>query len=174
MTLIFENELENDAESLGELSLLPLEEIAGRVITQALDEAGCPFEAQVSLLITDDDSIREMNGRYRGIDQPTDVLSFPMLDFLQAGDFSFLEEEGDITDCFDPESGELLLGDIVISAQHACAQAASYGHSVEREYAFLITHSVLHLCGYDHMDEEQEKEMFSLQNRILEKLGILR
>ena len=75
---------------------------------------------------------------------------------------------------FDPESGELLLGDIVISTDHCRAQAVSYGHSVEREYAFLIAHSMLHLCGYDHESVQEEKEMFSLQEEILERLGILR
>ena len=133
------------------------------------------FAAKINLLLTDDEAIHEMNMRFRGIDRATDVLSFPMLSYPAPGDFSFLEDEENMdADCFDPESGELLLGDIVISTDHCRAQAVSYGHSVEREYAFLIAHSMLHLCGYDHESVQEEKEMFSLQEEILERLGILR
>ena len=111
-----------------------------------------------------------MNLEHRQIDRPTDVLSFPMLEYETPGDFSFLEEDGE--DCFDPDTGELLLGDIVISADKVMEQAEEYGHSVKREYAFLITHSMLHLMGYDHMMEEDAKEMEYLQEEILKELGI--
>ncbi len=162
MTLEFENE---SGTELG----LPLEETARMVIEAALDELKCPYEAEVSLLITDNARIREMNRQFRQIDRPTDVLSFPMIQFDQPGDFSFLEEE-----CFNPETGELVLGDIVISAEKVLEQAEEYGHSVKREYAFLIVHSVLHLTGYDHMVPEEAEWMEQRQRQILEQLHITR
>ena len=174
MTINFETEVSE--EILREIFAdLPLESTAGKVAEAVLDRTECPYEAQINLLLTDDEAIHEMNMRFRGIDRATDVLSFPMLSYPAPGDFSFLEDEENVdADCFDPESGELLLGDIVISTDHCRDQAVSYGHSVEREYAFLIAHSMLHLCGYDHESVQEEKEMFSLQEEILERLGILR
>ena len=121
--------------------------------------------------MTMNEQIHEMNLEFREIDRPTDVLSFPMLDYEEAGNFDFLE---DCAEAFDPESGELVLGDIVISKEKVLAQAEEYGHSPRREYAFLIAHSVLHLCGYDHMEEEERLVMEQKQREILEKLEILR
>ena len=166
MTLEFENE---SGTELG----LPLEETARMVIEAALDEMKCPYEAEVSLLITDNARIQEMNRQFRQIDRPTDVLSFPMIQFDQPGDFSFLEEE-EPEECFNPETGELVLGDIVISAEKVLEQAEEYGHSVKREYAFLIVHSVLHLTGYDHMVPEEAEWMEQRQRQILEQLHITR
>lgn len=165
MTLDFEN------ESTLELGI-DLYETALDVISYTLDYMDCPYEAQVNLLVTGNAEIHEMNLEHRGIDRPTDVLSFPMADFETPGDFSFLEEDG--SDCFEPDSGELMLGDIVISADKVVEQAQEYGHGVKREYAFLITHSMLHLMGYDHMTEEEAKEMERLQEEILEGLHITR
>ena len=147
------------------------EEIAALVIDAALELADCPYEAEINLLLTENAQIHEMNLEQRGIDSPTDVLSFPMLEYETPGDFSHFESE---EDCFDPETGELLLGDIVISKEKVIAQAEEYGHSVKREYAFLIAHSVLHLSGYDHMEEEERIEMETLQREILNELNILR
>ena len=147
------------------------EEIAALVIDAALELADCPYEAEINLLLTENAQIHEMNLEQRGIDRPTDVLSFPMLEYETPGDFSHFESE---EDCFDPETGELLLGDIVISKEKVIAQAEEYGHSVKREYAFLIAHSVLHLSGYDHMEEEERIEMETLQREILNELNILR
>ena len=149
MTLYYEEE--------GAL-LLPLEgqKTAEAVIERALDVIGCPYEAEVSLLLTMDEQIQKMNTEFRGIERSTDVLSFPMID------------------CFDPESGELSLGDIVISKEKVISQAQEYGHSVLREYAFLIVHSVLHRTGYDHMEEEERQEMEAMQRKIMESLCILR
>ena len=166
MTLEFENE---SGTELG----LPLEETARMVIEAALDELKCPYEAEGSLLITDNARIQEMNRQFRQIDRPTDVLSFPMIQFDQPGDFSFLEEE-EPEECFNPETGELVLGDIVISAEKVLEQAEEYGHSVKREYAFLIVHSVLHLTGYDHMVPEEAEWMEQRQRQILEQLHITR
>lgn len=149
-----------------------MEEIAKLVINAALDLVQCPYEAEVSLLVTHDEEIRGMNREHRGIDRSTDVLSFPMLEFETPGDFSKIREE--MADVFDPESGELILGDIVISADHVMAQAEEYGHSRKREYAFLIAHSMLHLCGYDHMEEDERQVMEQKQREIMEKINILR
>lgn len=165
MTIDFEN------ESRAELGI-ELYEIAEEVISFTLDYMDCPYEAQVSLLITGNEEIHRMNLEHRRIDRPTDVLSFPMVEYETPGDFDFLEEAGE--DCFEPDSGELMLGDIVISADKVLEQAEEYGHSVKREYAFLITHSMLHLMGYDHMTEEDAKEMERLQKEILDELKILR
>lgn len=164
MSLYFEEE--------GAVKLpLPCEELAGKVIEAALDYVGCPYEAQVNLLLTTNEQIHEMNRQFRGIDRPTDVLSFPMLEYAEPGDFDFLEER---EDCFDPESGELVLGDIVISKEKVLEQAKAFGHSAEREYAFLIAHSVLHLTGYDHIEEQERLVMEQKQRDILEQLQILR
>lgn len=164
MSLYFEEE--------GDVKLpLPCEELAEKVIEAALDYVECPYEAQVNLLLTDNASIHEMNRQFRGIDRPTDVLSFPMVEYEVPGEFGFLEEQ---EDCFDPETGELVLGDIVISKEKVLEQAEAYGHSAEREYAFLIAHSVLHLTGYDHIEEKDRMVMEAKQREILEQLQILR
>ena len=124
------------------------------------------------MIITDSEGIRELNASYRGIDSATDVLSFPGLDFDKPSDFDISDDRK--ADCMDPESGELVLGDIVLNADRIFSQAEEYGHSVKREMAFLLAHSCLHLCGYDHMTEEEEKVMFSKQEAVLESLGITR
>ena len=123
-------------------------------------------------MLTDDETIHQINKEQRDIDRATDVLSFPMTDYVTEGDFAFLEEEG--ADCFHPETGELLLGDIVISGDKVLQQAESYGHSPLREYAFLIVHSLLHLVGYDHMEEQEAKRMEKKQADVLESMGITR
>ena len=146
-------------------------EIANLVTEGVLDYENCPYESQVELLLTNNDEIQRINNEFRGIDRPTDVLSFPMIEYESPADFSSLEEDDSN---FDPETGELILGNIVISKEKVIAQAEEYGHSPRREYAFLIAHSVLHLCGYDHMEEEERLVMEQKQREILEKLEILR
>ena len=119
-------------------------------------------DCDISVTVTDNIHIHELNREYRGVDRPTDVLSFPM--------YSFTDDDM-------PEEGPapVVLGDIVISAERAKEQAVEYGHSFQREISFLTVHSVLHLLGYDHeVSEEAENEMFSLQDKIMDKLGILR
>ena len=113
-----------------------------------------------------------MNLEQRGIDRPTDVLSFPMIEYDAPGDFSVIDEE--TGDAFNPETGELMLGDIVISKEKVLSQAEEYGHSPKREYAFLIAHSMLHLSGYDHMEEDEAKVMEAKQEQVLASLGITR
>lgn len=143
------------------------------VILKALDYAGCPYEACVNVLITDDDSIHEINREYRQIDRPTDVLSFPMAEYEVAGNFDFLEGD-DAFDCFDPESGEFILGDIILSGDRIISQAEEYGHSIKREMSFLVAHSMFHLFGYDHMTEEEAADMERMQESVLKELGITR
>ncbi|MBQ9827319.1 MAG: rRNA maturation RNase YbeY [Lachnospiraceae bacterium] len=132
----------------------------------------CPYECTVEVLITDSEGIRSINKDARGIDAPTDVLSFPNTE-MAPGDFSVFEEPENIFS-FDPDSGELMLGDIVLNADRVLSQANEYGHSVERELAFLTVHSILHLTGYDHMTDDDERQMFSMQDVILNKLCITR
>ena len=164
MTLYFEEE--------GELKLdLPCEELARTVIEAALDYEECPYEAEVNLLLTTNEEIQKMNAEFREIDRATDVLSFPMVDYEEPGEFEFLEEADEY---FHPETGELMLGDIVISKEKGLSQSEEYGHSPRREYAFLIAHSMLHLMGYDHMEEEERLCMEAKQRDILDRLNILR
>lgn len=148
------------------------EALAEEVIQFALEHEDFPYECEVNLTLTDNEGIHEINKMYREIDRPTDVLSFPMLSYEEAGDFSKLEDDYD--DNFNPDTGEIMLGDIVISVDKVKEQAESYGHSEKREYAFLIVHSMLHLFGYDHMTPEEATVMEQKQNIILEKMNILR
>lgn len=149
-----------------------IEEIVRLVAEAVLDAEDCPYETQINVLLTDNGGIHEFNREYRGIDRETDVLSFPNLDFEAAGEFAIDEERE--ADYFDPDSGELILGDIIVSVDKVLEQAESYGHSTRREFAFLVAHSMLHLCGYDHMEEAEAKEMEAKQEAILTALGITR
>lgn len=148
------------------------EEIARKVIDYTIEHEDFPYEAEVNLTLTDNEGIHEVNKNFRQIDRPTDVLSFPMLSYGQAGDFSRLEEDYD--DNFNPDTGEIMLGDILISVDKVLEQAESYGHSEMREFSFLIVHSMLHLFGYDHMTPEEAAVMEKKQNIILNELNILR
>lgn len=144
-----------------------MREIVKRAVKHSLDfmEMGDKFE--ISVMFVDDEEIHTLNKLHRNIDRSTDVLSFPMYEYDEEG--NIIEEFSDFN-----QNGELLLGDIVISLEHAAAQAEEYGHSFERELGFLTVHSMLHLFGYDHMTEEDEKEMFSYQEEILGKAGLER
>lgn len=119
-------------------------------------------EGEVCLTFVDNAEIQELNQTYRGKNQPTDVLSFPM--------YEADEEEIEVAD----EEEPLLLGDIVISIPRAKEQAVAYGHSFERELGFLTVHGFLHLLGYDHGTEEEEKSMFAKQEDILAQHGLIR
>lgn len=164
MTIEFEKEYDKD---LG----INYEEIADKVINAALDYEECPYEAEVSLTLVGNNRIHDINKEFRDIDRPTDVLSFPMVEYDDAGEFAFLEDEDD---CFNPETGELMLGDIIISLDKVEEQAIAYGHSFTREYAFLIAHSMLHLMGYDHMTDDDASIMEAKQRAILDNLNITR
>lgn len=147
-------ELEYDRELLSETVRVSAE--------AALEDRGISAPSELSVTVTDNDGIRRINRDFRGIDRPTDVLSFPM--------YAFTEED------MPPEDGTpLVLGDMVLSVERAAEQAKEYGHSLRREIAFLTVHSVLHLLGYDHeISAEAESEMFVLQEKILDGIGITR
>ena len=148
------------------------QEVAEAVISETLDYEDCPYEVQVNIILTSNDEIQQINLEQRGIDAPTDVLSFPMIEYAYPSDFTVLE--ADSMDNFDPDTGELILGDIVISVDKLIEQAEKYNHGVKREYAFLIAHSMLHLFGYDHMDELERETMEHKQADILNRLNITR
>ncbi len=147
------------------------EKIITKVITQALDYAECPYEAELNVILTDNESIHQINLETREIDRPTDVLSFPTLEYDEPGDFSIISED---SYDFNPDTGELMLGDIVISVEKVIEQANAYGHSMERELGFLVAHSMLHLFGYDHMEEDERIVMEKKQEEILQQCNILR
>lgn len=146
--------------------------VAEQVINHAIEKEGFPYEAEVSLTLVDNASIREINCMHREIDRATDVLSFPLLQYKEPADFS--EIERDIEDNFNPDTGEVMLGDIVISVEKVKEQAKNYGHTQKREFAFLVAHSMLHLFGYDHMEPSEAKQMEARQRELLEELGITR
>ena len=149
----------------------PADELLQEVITAVLDSENCPYECEVDVLLTDNGSIREINREERQIDAPTDVLSFPLVAFEKPSDFDRLEEDLSL---FHPESGELMLGDMVISVDKVFSQAEEYGHSVRRELAFLAAHSTFHLLGYDHETDEERLVMEEKQEALLQELGITR
>ncbi len=165
MTIHIEKEVEVSFD-------FPEEEYIEKVILKAMDYEDCPYEAEVNVLITDNAGIHEMNREYREIDRPTDVLSFPMVEYQTPANFDTIEEEQ--PECFHPETGELLLGDIVLSYEKIKEQAAEYGHSELRELCFLVAHSMLHLFGYDHMEDAEREVMEAKQREILEQLDIVR
>ena len=132
-------------------------------------ETDCPYEFAADVLFCGEEEIRSLNASLRGVDGVTDVLSFPASDFPEPGDFAFLEGE---EDAFDPDTGELILGDIALCCGRILRQAAEFGHSVKRETAYLTAHSLLHLIGYDHTDPEGEAEMTYLAERIMTRCGI--
>lgn len=165
MTISIEYEAEKKME-------LPYETIIKDVVEASLDYEKCPYEAEVNVILTDNETIREINRDHRQIDSATDVLSFPMVDYEAPSDFDHVEDA--VEDYFNPETGELMLGDIVISVEKVEEQAEKYGHSQTRELAFLVAHSMLHLCGYDHMEEEERLLMEERQRAILETRGYTR
>lgn len=147
---IFDNEVENFENNY--------EQDFTAIIEQALKTLGIEDDVEVSCVLVDDERIHEINREYRHIDRSTDVISFAMED----------------NDQFYVEGMPRTLGDIFISVDHAKKQAEEYDHSLRREMCFLFTHGILHLLGYDHMTDEQEKEMFGLQDQILGALSIER
>ena len=152
------------------------EEIITSVVNESIDFEKCPYEAEVNVTLTDNESIHKINREFRNIDSATDVLSFPGVNYVSPSDFDAIKEEleGSPEDYFNPDTGELMLGDIVISVEKVVEQALKYGHSTKRELAFLTAHSMMHLFGYDHMTESDSALMESKQNAVLEKLCIIR
>ncbi len=166
MTICIEDETDG-------LLTFDYESVIRQAVETSLDDEGCPYEVSVNVLITDDETIAQINENYRKIDRSTDVLSFPMIEYLSPGNFDFLET-ADAEDYFDPDSGELVLGDIILSAEHIINQAEAYGHSQQRELGFLTVHSMLHLFGYDHMEDEERCIMEERQRVILNKMNLNR
>ena len=132
-----------------------MEEAAALILE---DEGVRADEAEISVTFVTDEEIRELNAQFRGIDRATDVLSFPQFEDVQ-----------DI-----PDEGPAVLGDVVISLERARAQAEEFGHSEKRETIYLFVHSILHLLGYDHMEEDEKKEMRAAEEKTMEKLGLVR
>ncbi|MBQ3924234.1 MAG: rRNA maturation RNase YbeY [Firmicutes bacterium] len=132
-----------------------MEEAAALILE---DEGVRADEAEISVTFVTDEEIRELNAQFRGIDRATDVLSFPQFEDVQ-----------DI-----PDEGPAVLGDVVISLERARAQAEEFGHSEKRETIYLFVHSILHLLGYDHMEEDEKKEMRAAEEKTMEKLGLAR
>lgn len=166
VTLYLEDEV-NFFESHNEL----LEKVKA-VINQCLEEEKVPFEVEVSLTVVDLETIHEINKEHRNIDRPTDVLSFPQIDPETIGYINW--DTLDTASCVNYDTEEVILGDIILCADKAREQAASYGHSLTREVCFLVAHSMFHLLGYDHMTEEDEKTMVKKQESVLQCLSILR
>ena len=139
----------------------------------ALKEEKVEVPCEISLLFVDNDEIREINNETRGIDRETDVLSFPMLDYTKNKVFKDIYLNYEFDETF-MDGEELVLGDIVLSLEKALEQSKEYNHSFKREASYLVVHSVLHLLGYDHMEEEEKKIMRAREEEILEKLDIRR
>lgn len=144
-----------------------IENLIEKTIQRCMKAEKLDKEYEVSVTIVDDDEIREINKEHRDIDKATDVLSFPMVDFCNG---ELISDEGD----YDLENDLLMLGDIIISAETAQRQSQEYGHSIEREIAFLTAHSCFHLLGYDHMTEEDERVMIEKQEAVLTGMGLAR
>ena len=142
------------------------------IIAASIEFTKCPFECELNVIFTDDKGIQELNMEYRGIDSPTDVLSFPLIEYDKPGVFDAIEE-GSI-DYFNQDTGELMLGDIILNVDRIAKQAEEYGHTRRRELAFLIAHSMLHLFGYDHIEDSERAIMEELQEQILTMQGYKR
>ena len=166
MTFYVENEVDAKFD-------FDIEEVAQLVASKVLEEEGCEHEVEISLIITDDEGIRVMNNEFREIDKPTDVLSFPNVSYETPGDFSVIDGDQQV-DLLNPDTGNIMFGDIVVNENRVRSQALEYGHSEKREFAFLIAHSMLHLCGYDHMEPEEAAVMEAKQENVLNLLGITR
>lgn len=147
------------------------EDVIEKAIKFTAEYVNFPYEYEVNVLIVNNDEIKKINLDMRGIDAPTDVLSFPMLEYDEAGKFDSIDEENDAL--WNLESERIILGDIVLSVDKIFAQAKEYGHTPIREMSFLVVHSMLHLFGYDHINEE-DKTMEKLQETILNEMGIRR
>ena len=165
MTILIENEAEKELD-------FDYEAVTKAVIKKVLEIEKCPYETEINVLITGNDEIRRINNEFRDIDKATDVLSFPALDYKEPAVFDFVEDSPD--EYMNRETDELILGDIMVSADKVYEQAKEYGHSRKREFAFLITHSMLHLLGYDHIEDDERKIMEEKQENILRLLEISR
>lgn len=144
----------------------------GQIIPYVRDHVNCPYELEVNVTMVDKTAIQEVNARFRDLCRPTDVLSFPMAEYDKPADFDGPAFLGSRT--VDPDTGELVLGDMMLCSEIIKEQAKEYGHSEIREFSFLVVHSMLHLFGYDHILERDRIEMEEEQKTIMNALGIRR
>ena len=153
-----------------------VEALISKVLEQGLTLEQIQEPVEISVTITSAEAVHEINREYRGVDRTTDVLSFPMVEYgapaleLNADRRNELIASSDL----DPDTGCYVLGDIILNYEQAGIQAEEYGHSRTREIAFLTVHSLLHLLGYDHMEEQEDAQMRMHQNAVLESLQITR
>lgn len=159
--------IENDTQ----IVIPGIEVLIEKAVLAVVQYENVPYKIHVEVEIVDDESIRELNSTYRGIDKETDVLSFPLIDFVNPADYSIIQPNDTH---FDHDTNELLLGDIIISIDMAKKQAEDFNHSLDREIGFLVVHSMLHLLGYDHSTNEEERMMFRKQDEILANIGLIR
>lgn len=159
-----QEKLEVTEEFIGKIS---------KICDFALSEEGMVLPYQISLLFVNDEEIRDINLETRNIDRATDVLSFPMLDYEEGKVYKDIYTNFEFDETF-KDGEELVLGDMVLSLERALEQSKEYGHSYEREVCYLVVHSILHLLGYDHMEEEEKMIMRKREEEILNKLNITR
>lgn len=164
MTILFENNTTINFD-------FEYEKIALNVIKQVLEEEKFPHDVEISITFVDEEEIKEINSKFRDINKPTDVLSFPLIEYEELGKYDFIKDDMTL---FNPESNEAMLGDIVVCIPKVTSQAKEYGHSEIREFAFLIAHSMLHLLGFDHINDDDRKIMEEKQNKVLDFLKIKR
>ncbi len=168
MTVIIDNR-QNKVEVMKEI-----ETLLNEVVKKTLELEGEHAPMEIGIMLVDNEQIRELNRQHRGIDQETDVLSFPMFEYEgydgEGEQFRLEEMETEM----DHDTQEILLGDIVISLEKALQQAEEYGHGMEREIGFLTVHGMLHLLGYDHMEKEDEKIMRQKEEEVLHSLHLIR
>ncbi|MGN0435029.1 MAG: rRNA maturation RNase YbeY [Wujia sp.] len=165
MSVYFENELETPVSDR-------YEQVVREIIDASLDYFNCPYECEINVIFTDNAGIQEINREHRNIDKPTDVLSFPLIEYEKPGCFDGFEDNP--LDYFNQDTGELMFGDIILNLDRITYQAEEYGHSRIRELAFLTAHSMLHLAGYDHIDDDMRVDMETKQEEILNMKGYTR
>lgn len=146
------------------LGFISARQMIGKAVNAALDAENIKVPCEISVLLTDDEGIHALNREFRKVDRPTDVLSFPANEF-EAGKF-----DPDIAEQ-NPKTGRVMLGDMAISLEHAALQGKEYGHGTKHEIMYLTVHSILHLLGYDHVDEGEEKHLMRAREKeIMERL----
>ena len=160
-------------EDMGEVTFpFEPEEQIEKLAAFVTDFVKCPYEPEISVTLVTKEEIHELNRTHRNVDRPTDVLSFPMMEYDAPADFS--GEKFCETLTMSPESEEMMLGDIVLCSEVVCEQAEEYGLSFERELAYMVVHGFYHLMGYDHIELVDRTEMREKEETILKKLNITR
>ncbi len=147
-------------------------QIVNEIVTASEEYVKCPFKCELNVIFTDNDGIKSINKEFRDIDSPTDVLSFPLIEYDRPADFSVIGNMS--ADYFNQDTKELMLGDIILNVDRVKSQAMEFNHSIYRELAFLTAHSMLHLFGYDHVEDEERLLMEEKQEEILIMKGYTR